>query len=181
MLCFSAMSASMNFSVDDLVIHMDIKPEGLNTAYEVLVTKHDVPVFENKGIVSFGSPPLGVAIGTAPSVTMFIARNTQECNKRIHLLLDHIEHYDIVKKFSMKQKCLVELCDYITANVGVYRRAMKSFEDIIIQKCNEVLITHPQEEEACRAARNILSALQDTTPTITEEEKTTIDFPSHHC
>ena len=45
MLCFSIMSASMNFSIDDLVIHMDIKPEGQNTAYEVLVTKHDVPVF----------------------------------------------------------------------------------------------------------------------------------------
>ena len=181
MLCFSIMSASMNFSIDDLVIHMDIKPEGQNTAYEVLVTKHDVPVFENKGIVSFGSAHLGVAIGTAPSVTMSIGRNTEECNKRLHLLLDHIEHCDIMKKFSMKHKCLVDLCDYITANVGVYHCAIKSFEDIIIQKCNKVLVTHPQEEDACRAARDILAALQDATLIPTEEEKTIINFSAHHC
>ena len=164
------MSASMNFSVDDLVIHMDIKPDGLNTAYEVLVTKQDVPVFENRGTVLFGS---------APSVTTSIARNTQECNKRLHLLLDHIEHYDIVKKFSMKHKCFVELCDYITANVGVYRHAIRSFEHNIIQKCNEILATLPQEEEVCRAARTTLTLLQE--PTVTVAEKTMKEFPSYHC
>lgn len=173
------MSASMNFTVDDLIIHMDIKPDGPNTAYEVLVTKHDITVFENRGIVSFGSATGSGSASTVSSITTPIARNTQEFNKRLHLLLDHIEHYDIVKKSSMKQKCLVELCDYITANVVVYRRAIKSFEHIIIQKCNEMLLL--AEEEVCRAARTTLTALQDSTPVATTTEKITTDFPPHHC
>jgi hypothetical protein len=174
-------NASMNFSIDDLTIRIELKPDNGRATYHVSVTKQDVPVFENKGVLKVeGLNPV--------SNEPLIAPSGHEFQKRIALFVAHIDYYNSLEKYAMKNKCIAELFDYILANADAHQNIIDQMKDAIALTCKEPINYTPHIPELHEVARATLRQLQVPFEERKEEVETrkvttptVIDFPPHHC
>ena len=183
-------NASMKFSIDDLTIRIELKPEHGRAAYHVSVAKHDATVFDNKGI-------LKVEGLNSVSNEPLIAPSGHEFQKRIALFVAHIDYYNSLEKYAMKNKCIAELFDYILVNADAHQNIVEQMKDAIALTCKEINDFTPYMPELHEVARSTLRQLHapfeenkepvesieliesvDTTKVATP---TSIDFPPHHC
>ena len=180
-------NASMNFSIDDLTIRIELKPDHGRAAYHVTVTKQDASVFENNGFLKVeGLNPA--------SNEPLIAPSGHEFQKRIALFVAHIDYYNSLEKYSMKNKCIAELFDYILANADAHQNIVDQMKDAIALTCKEPIDFTSHMPELHEVARTTLRQLHvpfeerkeaveevDAVDTMKVTTTTNIDFPPHHC
>ena len=180
-------NASMNFSIDDLTIHIELKPEHGRAAYHVSVTKQDASVFENNGFLKVeGLNPT--------SNEPLIAPSGHEFQKRIALFVAHIDYYNSLEKYAMKNKCIAELFDYILANADAHQNIVDQMKDAIALTCKEAIDFTSNLPELREVARTTLRSLHvpfeekkkavdavDAVDTMKVTNSSIIYFPSHHC
>jgi hypothetical protein len=179
-------NATVNFSIDDLTIRIQLKPDNGRAAYHVSVTKHDAHVFENKGFLKVeGLNPV--------SNEPLIAPSGHEFQKRIALFVAHIDYYNSLEKYAMKNKCIAELFDYILANADAHQNIIDQMKDAIALTCKEPIDYTPHMPELHEVARATLRQLhapfeerkdaEDAVDVVEARKVTTpiINFPPHHC
>jgi hypothetical protein len=183
-------NASMNVSIDDLTIRIELKPQHGRAAYHVSVTKHDAPVFENKGFLKMEG------LNPVPNEPL-VAPSGHEFQKRIALFVAHIDYYNSLEKYAMKNKCIAELFDYILANADAHQNIVDQMKDAIALTCKETNDFTPYIHELHEVARTTLRQLhvpfeerKETMESMESVESvnatkvttpTAIDFPPHHC
>jgi hypothetical protein len=183
-------NSSMNVSIDDLTIHIELKPEHGRATYHVSVTKQGTSILENRGYLNVeGSNP--------SSNEPLVAPTGHEFQKRIALFVAHIDYYNSLEKYAMKNKCIAELFDYILVNADAHQNIVEQMKDAIALTCKEINDFTPYIPELHEVARSTLRQLhvpfeerKETVESIESIESvdttkvatpTSIDFPPHHC